>query len=204
MNNQTKKTHSFIRKEMKNKRLCLYEQQVEYANFSKICQVNVLESKFWNEAENIALYQSFRGEVDTSFLIQRAYEEGKNVYFPRCVSEEIQNKAEHLLEFIPISTDCFASSFEAGNYGILEPKKELEAYEMPDNTLVFLPCLAYNKNGHRLGYGGGYYDRFLASHSVKSCILAFSFQYSDKIIPQVWDIAVDYIATEKELLCLDI
>ncbi len=199
MNSQIIKTNSLIRKEMKNKRRDFHTQQSEYANFSEFCQVNVLKSEIWQKSKHVALYKAFNGEVETEMLYKEAYKEDKQVYFPRCTFSEDENQNNYL-EFIAIEEDKFDNSFEIASYGILEPKKILQAKELPKDTLVFLPCLAYNKKGYRLGYGGGYYDKFLASHKVKSFLLAFSFQYSEKLIPQVWDIAVDFISNEKEAM----
>ncbi len=195
-------TNSLIRKEKKSARMSFYGQRKEYACFSQLCQALVCNHSIWKSAKNIALYLPFRGEVETSYLIEKAYKEDKNLYFPRCFScKENGEKQQNIIEFIKISSEDYAHSFEVGMYGISEPKKELAASKISEDALIILPCLAYNDKGYRLGYGGGYYDRFLSKHKGPSLVLAFSFQYSSEIIPQSWDIPINFIANEKEILC---
>ncbi len=200
MNTNAADINNAIRKEMRNKRMLFYSNSFEYECFSKSCQVLVLSSKIWNEAENIALYLPFRGEVDTHILIDSAYKQNKNLFFPRCLSYE-EAHADGIMEFVHIPKSTYSTSFESGSYGIQEPKKNLSATLLPQKTLVLLPCLAYNLQGFRLGYGGGYYDRLLSQNKYFSMILCFNFQYNTQIIPQCWDIPVNFIANEKEVLC---
>ncbi len=200
MNTKACDINNVIRKEMRNKRMLFYSNSHEYECFSKSCQVLVLSSNVWNEAKNIALYLPFRGEVDTHILIDSAYSQSKNLYFPRCLPT-IEEQSAGKMDFVQISKSDYITSFESGSYGILEPKTLIPSIQLPKNTLVILPCLAYNLEGFRLGYGGGYYDRLLANKEYLSMILCFSFQYNPQVIPQSWDIPVNYIANEKEIIC---
>ncbi len=189
--------NTIIRNEMKKKRLRFFAEQGEYAVFSHACQVLVLQSSLWKTSTNVALYRPFRGEVDTMLLIEKAFEDKKNLYFPRCIQTDIQE--ENTMEFVQIIEEKFSLSFESGMYAIQEPCKDLCAVPLPSDTLIILPCLAYNSEGYRLGYGGGYYDRLLANHQGYSLVMAFSFQYSADIEPQVWDVPINIIANEKEI-----
>ncbi len=197
---QNKEINTQIRTNMRKKRQEFYNSSA-YSIFSAKIQEHVISSKIWQESKDIALYIPFRGEVDTNILIENAYKQNKNIYFPRC----LDNKDKGQMEFIKIDKENFASSFSSGTYGIQEPKKELLPTSLPEKTLVILPCLAYNKNGYRLGYGGGYYDRLLAKNSNEiyypSLLLAFSFQQNNTIISECWDMPMQYISNEKELLC---
>ncbi len=198
---QDKEINKEIRNTFRNKRNSFYNSS-EYKSFSLFAQENILQSSLWQNSNNIALYLPFRGEVDTEILIKQAYQEKKNLYFPRCIED-------NTIEFIKISKKDFSHSFESGAFGIKEPKKELLPSQLPEKSLVILPCLAYNKNGFRLGYGGGYYDRLLAKNKEEkdfytALLLAFSFQENSLIKPQSWDIPVQYISNEKEFLCCPI
>ncbi len=197
---QNKEINIQIRSSMRKKREDFFNSK-NYKNFSTLIQERIISSNIWQESQDIALYIPFRGEVDSALLIENAYYQNKNIYFPRCLDDK--KKGE--MVFIKIDKENFASSFFSGAYGIQEPKKELAPSCLPKKTLVILPCLAYNKNGYRLGYGGGYYDRLLAKNAKENyytaLLLAFSFQEESTIIPQTWDMPVQYISNEKELIC---
>lgn len=200
MNTHLLYKNDLIRKEMRKKRVFFSSQRAEYSIFSSLCQSFVLNSNFWKKASHIALYMPFRGEVETKNLIEQAYSENKRLYFPRCIPSKSPEESGRM-EFICIEAESFSHAFESGAYGILEPKRGLKSTLLPKNTLVILPCLAYTEQGYRLGYGGGYYDRLLASNEYISLCLAFSFQFSSDIASQAWDIPIDYIANEVELIC---
>ncbi len=195
-----------IRKIMRENRNELHKNSSLHEQFSKSAQLHIINSDIWKHSEHIALYRSFRGEVETNLLIESGYLESKKIYFPRCNNPKIDNGK---MEFIEISQNNFSTSFTSGNYGILEPNLSLESSILPKATLVILPCLAYNKQGYRLGYGGGYYDRLLAINTNYSkleayyipLILAFSFQENSSFISNSWDIPANYIANEKEIIC---
>ncbi len=221
-----------IRNLMKKKRIDFFNQENKvknisknnsllYDEYSKKCQEFVLNSNIWKKSKNIALYLPVNNEVDTHILIKNAYQESKNIYFPRCLSEKEAEK-KGIMEFVLIDESIFDTAFEIASYGILEPIKELQSVALPEKTLVILPCLVYNMQGFRLGYGGGYYDRLLAknftqshslSHSLQAnsyhyyeaLLLAFSFQENTaeetSFIPQCWDIPVQFISTERGFLC---
>ncbi len=197
-----------IRKSMLEKRAKLQENLDIFIHYSNLAQENILNSEIWNKSKDIALYLPFRSEVLTHQLIENAYAQKKNLYFPRCctLSDE-KNKGK--MDFVQISQNEYETSFESGAYGILEPKKDLQGIELPEQSLVILPCLAYNKDGYRLGYGGGYYDRLLEINKNYTkdkayyipLVLAFKFQESAEFTNNIWDMPALYIANEKEIVC---
>ena len=110
----------------------------------------------YREADAVLTYVSFRSEVDTIPLIEQAYADGKAVFAPKVTGKE--------MEFYRIFS---LDDLSAGYRGILEPTGELSFYgRMTDRTsqtiLVCMPGAAFDRARHRIGYGGGFYDRYLS------------------------------------------
>ncbi len=200
MNTKSLSTNKQIREAMRKKRLLFFEQHEQYSVFSAQCQALLLESSFYKKAKNIAVYRPFHGEVDTALLIEDAYKAKKNIYYPRCLSF-LECGEYGKMEFVNIKEEDFENAFQEGFFGILEPKNCLEASQVPENTLVILPCLAYNSDGYRLGYGGGFYDRFLSKAKYIPISLVFSFQFTDELEVKPWDIPLEYIISEERVIC---
>ncbi len=200
MNTNSLSTNKQIREEMRKKRLLFFKQQKKYSELSTKCQALLLESELWKQSEHIALYRPFRGEVDTALLIKEGYSMGKALYFPRCLSF-VECGEYGKMEFVSIKEEHFDTSFQEGYFGIMEPKNACLSCTLPAKTLVVLPCLAYNSDGYRLGYGGGFYDRFLSKHDCTPLSLVFKFQQNEAIEVKSWDIPLNYIVNEEEMLC---
>ncbi|MBP3884851.1 MAG: 5-formyltetrahydrofolate cyclo-ligase [Olsenella sp.] len=110
----------------------------------------------WKAARTVYTYLSFGSEVDTARIIERAWTMGKVVALPRCVP------GERRLEWFRVET---LEGLVKSSFGVLEPTR-LESLLLPaqgdESSLAIVPGLAFDREGHRLGYGGGYYDVFLA------------------------------------------
>jgi len=93
---------------------------------------------------------------------------------------------------------------EPGYYNILTPKQEFIRYIDPSEIdLVIVPGAVFDREGYRVGYGGGYYDKFLSSKirkDISKIAIAFDLQIVDKVPREEHDISVDYIITEKEII----
>ncbi len=145
----------------------------------------------FQRARCIQTYVALRYEVDTHELIRRILREGKQVAVPRVGAG---NTLQHY--FI----DDF-SALQTGAFGILEPpldSNRLAAVESFD--LVLVPGLAFDRAGHRLGAGKGYYDRFLSGIQVPRIALAFGFQIVADIPIEPHDQRVDMIVTEEAVM----
>ncbi len=150
------------------------------------------------KSASIFLYVSFRSEVDTHGLIEQLLAEKKIVTVPLVSLHDRKMTAIRLLDpkndLIP------------GYCGILEPRKELLLERGIDHRcidIVVLPGSVFDERGGRLGYGGGYYDRFLANEILPSATriaLAFDFQVRKKIAQESHDQPVDFIITEKRVV----
>ena len=87
-----------------------------------------------------------------------------------------------------------------GSYGIFEPPAENPYYSGEHPALCVVPALSYDRLGHRIGYGGGYYDRFLSSFTGETCGFVYEEFFAPALPHEPHDVAVSYIITEKEVL----
>lgn len=162
---------------------------------SKIICRKLLGTNDYFDANIICVYSAFRSEVDLSDFIAKALEHHKKLYFPKCRSKDGQD----FIDFYEIDD---LSKFAKGYQGIMEPDTEkfelTKLDEKPDMMIV--PGCAFDKDGGRMGYGKGYYDRYLAgcgTHGVYAT--AFEVQIVDKVICNDSDVSVDYVVTENAI-----
>lgn len=142
--------------------------------------------KEYKLAQTILLYASYNGEVETWAIIDHALQSGKEVALPRVNGRE--------MEFYLIKG---REDLESGTLGILEPKPTCTRVSFHRSCLVILPGLAFDRCGYRLGYGGGYYDRYLARHRVMGCIaIAYQEQIVDEVPYEITDFKMDMIVTD--------
>lgn len=148
-------------------------------------------------AKCVMCYVSFRNEVDTEPLIRKCLAEGKRVVIPK-----IDHKKK---EIIICELKDFDKELVCNHLGIMEPKEEfVREIEREKVDFVIVPGIAFDSRGHRLGWGGGYYDKFIAAlqHKVKLAALAFEYQIVESIPTEAHDQKVDLIVTESKILAL--
>jgi len=165
----------------------------------KSAQNHVLASPHWVKAQTVVLYMPIRGEMDTGLLRSLALAEGKRVLLPRCVAGR---RGE--LELVACKD---AAELTLGSHGILEPLSVLPAIDLDDPKqaphLLIAPCLAVDRQGCRLGYGGGYYDRLLRRPALQTslCIgLIYALQFAPALPMESWDARLHGVCTEKGLV----
>ena len=150
-----------------------------------------LQSKL-NNARRIALYRAFKGEVPVDHLAEELMARGITCCFPRIEKD------------IMVFCDCNSleeSGFCRSSFGISEPVSSKEPVDPEDIDVVVLPAVAYNEEGTRLGAGGGYYDRFIASYKGDRPYLlgiCYEFQICSDIPCAPHDISADFIAVIPE------
>jgi len=149
---------------------------------------NLLSLKEFKEAGLVLTYVSTAQETDTHELIRKCFEAGKRVAVPVV--------DVHGITFYEINA---FSDLSPGRFGIFEPAKTCKTVQIYENTFCVVPCLACDEKGFRLGYGKGYYDRFLAEFSGVSTALCYSCNIMQLPIEQ-HDVAVDMIITEGGVL----
>mgnify|MGYP000674514920 CR=1 FL=1 len=183
-----------LRKEYMTKRANL---QSTIINKSSSIITNKLDSYIHkNNFKNIMIFVSFRNEIYTHELIKKWLNDGeKNIYVPYIESNIDQMKISQI--------EDFDKDLEKGVYNILEPiekvKKESNNYDL---DIIVVPGLIFSKNGYRIGYGGGYYDKFLSrvSDKVKKVGIVYSDFVLDDLPVDDYDIPVDLIMTERETI----
>jgi 5-formyltetrahydrofolate cyclo-ligase len=163
-----------------------------YEDFSYKIANKLYEDPDWVTAGTIGITISKQPEVDTYQIIRKAWELGKQVVVPKCHPKEKKLSFRKLTEF---------SQLESVFYGLLEPI-EAETIEVsPEQiNLLIVPGLAYIKEGYRIGFGGGYYDRLLQQYTGKTTSLAFDFQVVSYIPIEKHDIPVSKIITNHEVI----
>lgn len=140
-------------------------------------------------ASSILIYRHFRSEAETTLLMEQAWKTGKRVYCPR-----VEGKT---MEFFLVRT---WEDFEQGCFGIEEPKSECPAFEEDpqEQALVILPGAAFDRNRNRIGYGGGFYDRYLANHpGLETAAVCFEEQIVEQIPAGPYDIRPRIIVTDQ-------
>lgn len=146
-----------------------------------------LNSDIYGQSNEILCYVSTKDEIDTRGIIITALECGKKVFVPKCTEQK------GVMRFYRINS--FAD-LKAGNYGIFEPTNTNSDNEWkPSNcsTVCVAPALCCDKSGNRLGYGGGYYDRFLREFNGKVVCLCYS-HFSDVDLPvEAHDVPCDEV-----------
>lgn len=148
-----------------------------------ICS-KVLASAWWREAGTLLLYYPLADEVDVRPLIKEAFESGRQVLLPVCVGEELELRIYE-----------GEDSLREGAFGIMEPTGQLFAPEhFPDIQLALVPGMAFDRVGHRLGRGKGYYDRLLPKLTkARLQGICFPFQLLDEVPADPHDIPVQEV-----------
>ena len=142
-------------------------------------------------SDAVLIYASYNGEVDTFRIIRRLLEIGKPVFTPKC-----RENSEMI--FLRIESE---NDLAEGAYGILEPVGDIQPV-ITEKTVCIVPAVSFTAKGERLGYGGGYYDRFLSKYP-KLCSVGICYEelISDSLPCAEHDINVNYVITEERTVC---
>ena len=160
---------------------------------SKTISGLLYETEYYKKAETIMAFINFGSEINTRYMVEDSINLGKSIVIPITIPETKELKISRLLDY---------SELEIGFYNILTPKKEFLRFLDPSTIdLILVPGLIFAEDGYRIGYGGGYYDRFLSKidPSVPKIGIGFDLQIQDKVPTDKYDIPVDFMLTEKGL-----
>ena len=172
-----------LRRAIGAKKSALTPEEVERR--SAILAQRLFDTEPYRQAGSLYAYLSFNQEVRTNPIIERAWAGGKRVAVPKVIGKE--------MVFIWLTN---FDQLGPGYYGITEP---IEDGPVADDThaLVLMPGLAFDPEGHRVGYGGGFYDRFLEKEPEHPLVaLCFDFQMFDHLEVESHDIPVDLVITD--------
>lgn len=179
-----------IRKNMIQRRNELPKDAIEELS-NKITR-NLFNLIDFKDLQNVMLYNQIKNEVMTDEIISFCFKNNIGVVLPKVVKEK--------REIIPCQISSLAQLKE-GEYGILEPF-EFEIIDKEKIDVVIVPGVAFSRDGYRLGYGAGYYDKFLKDYDGKKIGICYSFQLLDNVYQEKHDIRMDYIVTESEIIAL--
>ncbi|MBN1778388.1 MAG: 5-formyltetrahydrofolate cyclo-ligase [Clostridiales bacterium] len=151
-------------------------------------QKNLLTLELWTHANVVFIYVSIGQEPQTRGIIRAALDAGKTVAVPRSL-------ADGYLEARVIAS---LDNVKPGRFDIPEPDETTPVLPPDDIDLVIVPCIAADKQGYRLGHGGGYYDRYLAQVHCTTVCLCRERLLKTALPRDAFDIPVDIIVTERE------
>lgn len=170
-------------KQLRKKLPASYQQKMS----SKVCR-RVVALEQYRYAKRIGFYMPINGEVDLTPLWRSASLQGKYCYFPALTSDKT-------LDFLPATP---ATRFKKNRYQVDEPDiSQQQAINPEQLDVIFVPLVAFDTRGTRLGMGAGYYDRTLANCRPPLLIgIAYDFQRVDYIFAAPWDIPLHAVITE--------
>lgn len=151
----------------------------------------VLCSQAFMGAQTVFVYVSTEQEIGTKTIIDDAFAGGKTVCVPRCSANGVMT-ARRIASWDDLHT--------RGAFGILEPDEHTPVIPPAEIDLAIIPSLACDRQGYRLGYGGGYYDRFLPQTAAIKVALCAHNRLVDSLPHETHDVRCQIIVTEKELL----
>jgi 5-formyltetrahydrofolate cyclo-ligase len=169
-----------LRKQIREKKRAMTESEIVSAS-ARLGEL-FAASEAYRQAKSIYGYLPYNQEVRTVPMLERALRDGKRVAVPKCYGDEMR--------FIWMED---LSKVEKGYAGIPEPVEDGPVAD-DETALVLMPGLAFDPEGHRIGYGGGFYDRFLAKEPDHPTLaLCYDFQIFAKLETEEFDIPVDCV-----------
>lgn len=173
-----------LRSALKERRKTLEASYCSEADAAIIEEVEQMEC--YRKASVIFCYVSMPGEVETTAWMKQAWKDGKRIAVPRC-------EARGIMEAYEIES---LDDLESGAYGIREPKRSCPRVLPQQIDLCIIPCVAADKDGWRLGYGGGYYDRYLPQTEAVRVLLCREAMICERIPTEEHDCRMDFVVTE--------
>ena len=145
----------------------------------------LLQHPFYQEAKVIATYLSFPHEFQTQELLEQALKDGKKVLIPKTYTKG-------RMDFVVYDPQQLVKT----SFGLLEPQGDLEVVDVSQIDLIHVPGLVFTTEGYRIGYGGGYYDRYLEQFSGHTLSTIYPCQIQD-FIPENHDIPVQEVLIDE-------
>lgn len=186
-----------IRTQMKEKRDAISEEIRREKE--KIITYRLINSGWFAKAENILVYAAIKSEVRLWDFVQKAWKNNKRLFFPKVSGRQ--------MDFFCIHSE---EELAEGAFSVLEPDTDQYRLELfhagtfsPEASVMLVPGVAFSEDGYRIGYGGGYYDRYLAAHrDLYTAGIAYAEQFVPRIPAEEHDIQLNEIISDKEVLKL--
>lgn len=175
-----------LRKNMLLKRKAMSKKEVEEK--SRIICEKICGHPFYLQAENLCLYMPVNNEVDVTGLLTKAAAQGKKIWLPKVLGKD--------MEFFAYTGN---RDLVNGAFNIMEPSSSLRL-EPDEDTCMIVPGSVFSSDGKRAGYGGGFYDRYLAEYTqIKTIGVCYAFQVEENLEILPHDILMQAVITEKGL-----
>lgn len=152
-----------------------------------ICK-RLIGSGFYKSAHTVMVYMPIQNEAATADILADIFEKNKRAVIPAVENDNMR------AVYIDKNT-----IFRRGKFGIPEADNAQYA-DKSEIDLVVVPGIAFDRRGGRIGFGKGFYDRFLDGMNAVKAALCYDFQLTDNTYPDEYDILMDYIVTEKEII----
>lgn len=157
----------------------------------KVCR-NLFLTNAFERAEQVLLYSATQIEIETAGIFEQAMRDGKRVLYPRCM-----DKGRMTYHYIDDLSQLRPSAFN-----ILEPISSAPEYKSSNSDICIVPALAYDVEGYRMGYGGGFYDRFLTAFRGTRIGICYADNIEKKLPRGRFDVRVDILITDDGLFRL--
>lgn len=179
---------------MLNERRDLSDEQVK--DMSEVIINKLKKIPVYKTSKTIMVYLSFGNEVDSSEIIKDCFENGKRVVLPFCDNTDMSITPTEIKD---LDIDLVEDSI-----GYIQPNKEsLDPVDLSEIDLIIVPGISFDRKGYRVGFGAGYYDRFLGkvNFEIPTIGLAYDFQIIESLIEmEDYDIPVDYVMTDERIV----
>ena len=172
-----------LRKQVLQEMKAISQEQKQFID--QTLTERLLQHPFYQEAKVIATYLSFPHEFQTQELIEQALKDGKKVLIPKTYPKG-------RMDFVVYDPQQLVKT----SFGLLEPQGNLEVVDASQIDLIHVPGLSFTTKGHRIGYGGGYYDRYLEQFSGHTLSTIYPCQIQD-FIPENHDIPVEEVLIDE-------
>lgn len=169
------------RKEIPTEKKVIYDKEI-----SK----QIINSDYFKNAEQVLVFASAENEFDTRYIIERCRLLYKRVFYPICLDRDGN------MEFLKVES---VGDLQIGMYGIEEPKPTCKKYVPKENDIVIVPALSVDKNSYRIGYGKGYYDRFLKDFNGVSICPCYEEMVTDTLPTDENDIKINIVVTQHKM-----
>ncbi len=177
---------SELRKKLKERRDSLVNKQIYSEKITDL----LLASSFYKEAETVLLYSSSGSEVPTNEIYKACLKDKKRIAFPLCIDKN------GIMDFFIVDSE---NDLTDGVYGIKAPSEWCKRLIDDERCLCVVPGIAFDTRGYRLGYGKGYYDRYLENFTGVSVGLCYSELLNENLPADIYDKKVNYLITDKTI-----
>lgn len=183
-------TKQQIRKEMLMKRSLLAKEDIRRA--SDIIGTQILHTDAFRHAQNICLYMPIKNEIDFTYLFDEILEQDKQIWLPKIINNQ--------MDFYMYSGK---EQMTEGAFHIQEPVSDV-VLDSKSDTFIIMPGAVFSEDGNRIGYGGGYYDRYMTLHPQCTYVaVCYDFQILDTIPNEAHDKKPSFIISEKRMLLFE-